>query len=151
MSFSDAQINNLIYSSCLSLDGKDYDSYLKLFSEEMNYRVVAYSPELRREMVWLDHNFTEMKNLFKMLPQHVKLPGTFFRHSVVYQIERIEQTLKATTSLMLMYTDLNGSTKLMAAGRYHDTLSESDGALLIKSREVRLETRDLGPGIQVPI
>lgn len=145
------KVRALIHSSCLTLDQGEYAQYMKLFANPMRYRVVTYSPELRKEMTWLDHDTDEMKHLFKMLPQHVTLPGTFFRHAVVCETHQVEDGWRAVTSLMLTYTDLDGGSRLMAVGRYHDVIKEHDGDLLITEREVRLETRDLGPGLQVPL
>lgn len=151
MSVSETTVQNLIQRSCLTLDNNDYDGYLGLLSDGMRYRVVAYSEELRKEMVWLDHDQGEMKHLFKMLPKHVTLQGSFFRHVVPCSIQLGDQGWRAISSLMLVHTDLDGNSKLMAVGRYHDEFIEQSDQLRLARREVRLETRVLGPGLHVPI
>ncbi|MCC5810118.1 MAG: nuclear transport factor 2 family protein [Ectothiorhodospiraceae bacterium] len=151
MQSSNERINELICRTCLHLDQENFDDYLKLFTEEMNYRVVTFSPELKKDMVWLDHDLSEMKHLFKMLPQHVKMPGKFFRQAAVYTIEKSKQKWNSTTSFLLIYTDLDGQSRVFAAGRYNDEIVEHDQKLLISKREVHLDTRDLAPGIHVPI
>lgn len=151
MSATKGDIQDLVYASCLALDREDYESYMQLFTEDMRYRVVAYSPELRKDMVWLDHDTSEMQHLIKMLPQHVTLKGKFFRHATVYEVEHDDSAWNVLTSLMLTYTGLDGSSNLMAVGHYEDKVTEEDNQLKIDRRTVRLETRDLGPGIQVPL
>ena len=148
---AESEIKDLVFRSCLTLDRRQYNDYLELFSTDMRYRVVTYSPELRKEMVWLDHDLGEMKHLFKMLPQHVTLKGEFFRHATVYEITRSKGNCRVVTSLMLIYTGLDGISQLMAVGYYQDQIREEDGRLFIERRDVQLETRDLGPGLHTPL
>lgn len=143
-------IPGLIYKSCLLLDQDDFKGYLSLYDDEMRYTVETYSPELRKDMVWLDHDRAEMSHLIKMLGQHVRLPGRFSRHANVYAVESREGGWKAVSSFMLHYTNLDGETQLMAVGRYDDEIVVKTKPLLA-SRKVVLQTRDLGPGIHVPI
>lgn len=151
MTATEKQVERVVYLSCIALDAHDYDGYLSLFADELFYRVTTYSPDLRKDMVWLDHDRAEMKHLFKMLPQHVKLNGEFNRHAVVYRVEQKDEIWESVASVMLTYTDLEGSTRLMAVGRYHDMIVPGNSGFVIKGREVRLTTRDLSPGLHVPI
>lgn len=151
MSLPNEKIRSIIYESCLALDEERHDDFLRLFAPDFRYVVRAYSPEIRKEMTWLEADRKEMEHLFQMLPQHVRLQGRFFRHATVYRIVRDESGAQAVTSLTLGYTDPDGVSKLFAVGRYLDEIIDPDGAAKIVRREVRLETRDLSPGVHVPI
>lgn len=147
----ETEIPNLIYKSCLLLDQEDFKGYLTLYDDEMRYAVETYSPELRKDMVWLDHDRGEMNHLIKMLGQHVRMLGRFSRHASVYAVEGSDEKWTAISSLMLHHTNPDGETKLMAVGRYDDEIVVKNKKPLLASRKVVLQTRDLGPGIHVPI
>jgi methanesulfonate monooxygenase small subunit len=152
MKFDREAVRELIFRSCLLLDEERFGEYLDLYADEMRYRVTAFSPELRKDMVWLDLGRTDLKNLFDMLPEHVKPDGTFTRHINVCAIEQAgEQALAVTSSLVVFYTDQQGNTRVLAVGRYNDNVDASSDTPRIRSREVRLETRALGAGSQIPL
>lgn len=150
---SDDDVKAVVYRSCLALDDERFDDYLGLCAPDFQYRVTAYSPELRQEMVWLDHNREQMANLLEGVDNHHRLPGRFTRQANVYLVERDAGNGDATvtTSLVVMYTDVEGVSKVYAVGRYVDTIGVAGDRPLLTSREVRLETRELGPGSHVPM
>ena len=49
-------IEELVYRSCLALDEKDFKGYLDLCDESFRYTISAHSPEIRKDMIWLDHD-----------------------------------------------------------------------------------------------
>ena len=153
MAASDDTVRNLIYRSCLLLDDENYGGYLNLCSSEFTYKIIAYSPEIRKQMTWMEHDRKEMSDLFGMLPKHVRMPGEFTRHANVYMIESEENDKHAlvTTSVIVMYTDLDGVSRVFAVGRYCDTVDVSGEIPLLEVREVRVKTRDLSPGSHIPI
>ena len=55
------------------------------------------------------------------------------------------------SSFQVTHTDLNGISKLFVVGRYTDTLVMNSNHFLLQGRLVKLETRDLGVGLHVPI
>ena len=55
------------------------------------------------------------------------------------------------SSLVVHHTDLDGRTQTLAVGRYNDAVVNLDGSFLLSNREVVLETRDLGIGLDVPL
>ena len=65
-------IEELIYRSCLALDARDYKAFLGLCDEDFKYTIATYSPEIRRDMVWLDHDRKGMETLFGNLPRDRK-------------------------------------------------------------------------------
>ncbi len=47
-------IEELVYRSCLALDDKDFKGYLNLCDGGFRYMITTHSPEIRKDMVWLD-------------------------------------------------------------------------------------------------
>ena len=135
-------VKDVIYQSCLTMDDEKFDEYLALCAEDYQYKVTAYSPELRKEMIWLEQSRTDLMAMFEMLPEHVKPEGRFTRHAQVYRV--------APSALTIYFTNDRGDTKVFAIGRYNDVVDTTGAAPRLKSREVRLETRSLGTGSQIP-
>jgi methanesulfonate monooxygenase small subunit len=149
-----AVVEELIYRSCLSLDERDFDGFLGLCAPDFRYTVQAYAPELRREMIWLDHDRAAMEALFRNLPRHHSDASPLTRHATVYTVTFDAPGTQAgvVTALQVFRTARDGgATSLFAVGKLHDTvrLQEGGGALLVK-RVVRLDTRELGIGSHIP-
>lgn len=149
--YSYESVSKLMHAHSQALESEDFDLHLRMLTDDFRYRVSAYSPELRKEMVWLDHGSEDYRNMIRMLRQHVRVPGRFFRQVVVNAIKQQDDKVGVTSSFVVVYTNPDGESKLFAVGRYHDQLAMIDNDLRLASREVRLETRDLGPGMHVPI
>lgn len=150
----DRVVRDLIYRSCLSLDQGDFTGWLDLCAPEFHYTITAYSPEIRREMVWLDHDREGMEGLFEMLPKHNSDHSPLTRHASVYLVEHdgASSEASAVTSLLVFRTRLDGgTTELFAAAKYFDTVTLENGRALLTSRNVRLDTRDLGIGTHMPL
>ena len=56
MSITSEDVRAFIGRTCLMLDDEDFGSFLKFCTDQFAYRVTTYSPELDKEMVWLDHD-----------------------------------------------------------------------------------------------
>ena len=152
MSVTDDDIKNMLHETFVRLDDEDYDAYLELCAPVFRYRITTYSPDLRKDQVWLDHDREGMAELFGNIQYHVRLPGTFFRHGHVYRIDRNGNGVaKALTSMVVHYTEPVGDSRVFALCRYHDDIDLSSGTPLLASREVRLETRQLGTGSHIPM
>ena len=152
MSVTDDDIKNMLHETFVHLDDEDYGAYLKLCAPAFRYRITTYSPDLRKDQVWLDHDREEMAELFGNIQYHVRMPGTFFRHGHVYRIDRNGTGVaKALTSMVVHYTEPVGDSRVFALCRYHDDIDLSSGTPLLASREVRLETRQLGTGSHIPM
>lgn len=144
-------IEELVYRSCLALDARDYKGFLDLCDEEFRYTVSAYSPEVRKDMVWLDHDRKGMETLFANLPKHNSDHSPITRHATVYTVEMGEGEAKAVSALQVFRTQLDGgATELFAVGRFHDTVKLEGGGAKLARRVVRLETRQLGYGYHIP-
>src|SRR5438094_1919454 len=145
-------IEELIYRSCLALDAKDYTAFLALCDADFHYAITTYSPELRREQVWLDHDRGGMETLFTNLPRHNSDHSPITRHATVYTVQMNgDDAAEVVSALQVFRTQLDGgATELFAVGRFHDTVKFDGGKAKLVKRVVRLETRQLGYGYHVP-
>ena len=152
MRISDDAVRTLVYRSCLALDEEDFAAYLALCAEKMHYRITCYSPEIRKDVILMNHDRAGLAALFESLPDHIKLPGHLMRHASVYEIKRVRNgtVAEATTSFMVIRTDDEGLSGVFAAGRYFDTVDVTRPVPMLTSRMVRLQTRDIGIGTEVP-
>lgn len=142
-------VEELVYRSCLALDTKDYKGFLALCEDEFRYTISTYSPEIRREMVWLDHDRKGMETLFTNLPRHNSDHSPLTRHATVYTVDEKGGSVEVVSALQVFKTELDGgSTELFAVGRFHDTVSLPK--MKLAKRVVRLETRLLGYGYHIP-
>jgi methanesulfonate monooxygenase subunit beta len=146
-------IEELVYKSCLLLDDKDYKGYLDLCDAEFRYTITTHSPEIRKDMTWLDHDRKGMETLFTQLPRHNSDHSPLTRHATVYSVAVDEAASAADviTALQVFRTELDGgATSLYAVGRYLDHISLVNGTAKLARRVVRLDTRMLGIGYHVP-
>ena len=146
-------IEELVYRSCLALDAGDFKAYIALTDDGFRYTVTAYSPEIRKEMIWLDHDKAEMQLLFNNLPRHNSDHSPLARHAHVYTVETTPDGKSASvvSTLQIYKTTLDGgATELFAIGRYLDTVSLEGESPKLSKRIVRLETRQFGFGYHVP-
>jgi methanesulfonate monooxygenase small subunit len=142
-------VEELVYRSCLALDTKDYQAFLALCDEDFRYTISTYSPEIRREMVWLDHDRKGMETLFTNLPRHNSDHSPLTRHATVYTVDVESSNASVVSALQVFKTELDGgATQLFAVGRFHDTVNLQK--MKLARRVVRLETRLLGYGYHIP-
>ncbi len=150
----DHQIRDLIYRGCLLLDAGDFKGWLDLCTPELRYTISTYSPEIRRDQVWLEHDHEGMAGLIRMLPKHNSDQTPLARHASVYTVEHdaAAREARTVTSVTIYATALDGGeTTLFALARYHDVVDLSGAWPRLKRRVVRLETRSLGIGKHWPL
>jgi methanesulfonate monooxygenase small subunit len=146
-------VEELIYRSCLLLDEKDFKGYLDLCDEEFRYTIATHSPEIRRDMIWLDHDKNGMTTLLTQLPRHNSDHSPLTRHATVYtvRVDAAGQQGDVVSALQVFRTALEGgATELFAVGKYLDTVKFDGGKLLLLRRVVKLDTRMLGIGYHIP-
>lgn len=146
---------DLIYTGVSFLDERNWDGWLQLTQPDFHYRIGAYSPEIRKEMVWLDHDREGLRALFGLLDKHHVDHSVWFRQAILQRVtQESEDTLHALTQVAIYQTvvDTNdvhaesGSTRLFAVARYRDRIQWGDGGWLLADRHVQLDTRQLGMG-----
>ena len=144
-------IEELIYRSCLALDAREYKAFLGMCENDFRYTIATYSPEIRRDMVWLDHDRKGMETLFGNLPKHNSDHSPLTRHVTVYTVEIDGDVANVVSALQVFRTLLDGgATELFAVGRFHDTVKLDGADAKLARRLVKLETRLLGYGYHVP-
>jgi methanesulfonate monooxygenase subunit beta len=146
---------DLIYTGACFLDERNWDAWLSLATPDFHYRIGAYSPEIRKEMTWLEHDREGLRALFALLGKHHADHALWFRQATLQRVtQESEDTLRAVTQFVIFHTAVDigdvhvesGSTKLFAVGRYYDQINWFDGRWLLADRYVQLDTRQLGIG-----
>jgi len=148
-----AHVEELVYRSVLLLDDRDFEGFLGLCTPDFRYAVQAYAPEIRREMVWLDHDRPAIEALFRNLPRHHSDPSPLTRHATVYTVtfDASGASAEVVSAFQVFRTALDGgATSLFAVGKLRDSVRIVDGRPLLAARIVRLDTRQLGIGSHIP-
>lgn len=146
-------VEELIYRSCLLLDEGNFSGYLDLCADQFRYTITTYSPEIRRDMVWLDHDKNGMATLLNQLPRHNSDHSPITRHATVYTVSYQPEKRHAdvVSALQVFKTALEGGvTELFAVGKYVDTVQVNGGQPRLVRRVVKLDTRMLGIGYHIP-
>lgn len=144
-------IEELIYRSCLALDDRDYKGFLALCDDDFRYTIATYSPEIRRDMVWLDHDRSGIDTLLTNLPRHNSDHSPITRHATVYTVDVAGDTATVVSALQVFRTQLDGgASELFAVGRLNDTVKLNGSGPKLARRVVKLDTRLLGYGYHVP-
>jgi methanesulfonate monooxygenase small subunit len=153
MSNARTMVEELVYRSCMLLDEKDFKGYLDLCDPQFRYTITAYSPEIKKEMTWLEQDKAGMQTLFNNLPRHNSDHSPLTRHVTVYTVtvDDAKKEAQVVSSLQVFKTSLDGGiTELFGVGKLYDTVRlDGDGARLLR-RNVRLDTRMLGIGYHIP-
>jgi methanesulfonate monooxygenase small subunit len=146
-------IEEVVYRSCLALDEKNFKAYLDLCDSAFHYTITAHSPEIRKDMVWLDHDKAGMQLLFTNLPRHNSEHSPLTRHATVYtvDVDAAARQAAVVSALQVFKTSLDGgATELFAVGRYVDVIKLDNAAPLLLKRVVKLDTRQFGFGYHIP-
>src|SRR5260221_4632558 len=115
-------IEELIYRSCLALDARDFKSFLELCDAQFRYTITTHSPEIRRDMVWLDHDRKGMETLFTNLPRHNSDHSPITRHATGYTVDVNGAAADVVSALQGFRTQLDGgATEPFAVRPLHDT------------------------------
>lgn len=137
----------------MALDDKQFSAYLELCDPAYHYKITAYSPEIRKDMTWLEHDKAGMQALFANLPKHNSDQSPLTRHVTVYTVKEdaAAQQAQVISALQVFKTSLDGgATELFAVGKLHDQIGLTDAGPKLLAREVRLQTRMLGFGYHIP-
>jgi methanesulfonate monooxygenase subunit beta len=156
-----ASVRDTIYRACMLLDDEHFAEWLTLCDSSFRYQIKTYSPEIRKEMTWLEHDFSGLKSMIEMLPKHNTDHGRLTRHATVYAVDvdeaRGEAT--ATTAFSCYRTMLDGinshldagDSQLFVIGKYLDRLRLGEAGPRFVERTVFLDTRRLDKGSHYPV
>jgi methanesulfonate monooxygenase small subunit len=147
------EVSEFLYRTCLKLDARNFKDWLDECAQDFRYAIRAFSPEIRKDMTFLDLDFEGLTTLVKHLPRHNTDQSAFTRHMSVYTVEfDSEREARAVSSVVVYRTELDGgTTRIFALARYYDKLRLTPEGWRFVSREVRLETRNLGIGTHYPL
>src|SRR4051794_2006824 len=115
-------IHELVYTSCMLLDEKNFAGFLGVCDPAFHYAITTYSPEIRKNMTWLEHDKAGMKTLFDNLPKHNSDHSPITRHVTVYTVavDAGGKEAKVVSGLQVFRTSLDGgATELFAVGKLH--------------------------------
>ena len=159
----DAQslVRDTIYRSTMMLDRQDWDGWLAQCGDEFQYAIRSWSPEINKDMTYLELDRNGMANLIKLLPKHNTDHSPLTRHTSVYAVDVDEagRTAKAVSSVIVYQTLLDGinshvdagESRLFLVGKYNDTFKIENNKAAFSSRELRIENRRLDKGSHWPI
>ena len=149
-------VKDTIYRSCLFLDDENWNDFLELCDQTFHYTIKAYSPEIRRDMMYFSGNKKELEVMTGILPMHNTDHSPLKRHATVYtvDVEKDGESATAVTSLVVyqsMYDGINshidaGENHLFLIGKYIDKFRMDGDIARLIDREVRLDTRRLDKG-----
>jgi methanesulfonate monooxygenase subunit beta len=141
-----------IYRAALLLDDRNFEGFLALCAPDFRYAIEAFSPEIRRPMVWLDHDRAGLERLFQNLPRHNSDHAPLTRHVTVYTVTPdADGTARVVSGLQVFRTALDGgATSLFAVGKLHDLVTLRGSDVRLTRRRVVLDTRLLGIGSHIP-
>ena len=154
-------IHELVYRSCLYMNDESWKDYLALCDpQSFRYRVMNYSPEIRKEQCWADRDFKAMKAGFDLLPRHNSDRSKLTRQVSIYTVDYDAQAREANvvSALTVYRTALDGGmsyiesgqTSLYAVGLYKDRIRVNGEAPKLLERVVQLDTRQLDVGTHKP-
>jgi methanesulfonate monooxygenase small subunit len=155
------KIKSLIYKTCLYQDDCEWENWLDFCSEDFNYYIRAYSPEIQKDMEYMGGPKEYMESITGQLRKHNIDDSPLKRHGVVYRVDVADDNKSATavTSLTVFQTLLggnsshvdSGTTRIFLVGRYNDKFVIDGDDVKFIEREVRLDTRRLDKGTHWPI
>ena len=153
-------VQRVVYQSCLYLNDEAWKEFLGLCDPSFNYRVVAYTPEIRREQCWADRSYKTMKANFDLMPRHNTDRSKLTRQVQVYTVDwdAAAREARVVSSLTIYRTQLDGinsylesgQTSLYAVGLYKDRVKFVDDEPRLIERVIQLDTRQLDVGTHKP-
>jgi methanesulfonate monooxygenase small subunit len=152
--FGERDIERVVYTASVRLDAKDFVGWLDLCAADFTYSIRTFSHEIRKTMVWLEHDHDGMATMIRQLPRHNTDQSNFTRHTTVYTIAPAETggSVEVVSAVTIYRTELDGGdTKLFAVGKYHDTLIREERGWAFRARTLQLDTRNLGIGTHYPL
>lgn len=153
-------VRDAVYRSCILLDDEKWSDWLKLCDENFEYEIGAWSPEIKKDMIYFSGNRDYLQSMTDMLDKHNTDHSPLRRHATVYTIDENEDGTLDVVSSLAVYQNLldginshidAGESHLFIIGRYLDKMKIVDGKAVFLSRKVALDTRRLDKGSHWPI
>ena len=145
------RIRALVSRTARFLDAAVYDQFLDLFTDDGRYRIEAMSAELGKQMTWMDLDRSELSALFKEYPDHVVDKATRLHLVTTDEVEIADDSGTALSTFAVFRTDQHGASALYAVGRYEDAFVRLGQTWKLRSRKVRVETRQFTVPTPLPL
>ena len=156
-----AVVTDAIYRATIALDDQQWNAWLALCTDDFHYAIKSFSPEINKDMTYLEHDRLGMKSLLDLLPKHNTDHSPLRRHTSVYTVD-VSPDGKAATAVssFVVYQNMldgvnshidAGESRLFLVGKYYDTLRLENGHARFVERIVRLDNRRLDKGSHWPI
>ena len=154
-------VRDTIYRATLFLDDQKWEEWLALCDDSFQYAIKSFSPEINRDMTYLQSTRKDMEGMVRLLPKHNTDHSPLKRHTSVYTVDVGSdlKSAKAVSSFVVFQNLLDGEnshidageSRLYLVGRYIDEFKIDGGAARFVKREVRLENRRFDKGSHWPI
>jgi methanesulfonate monooxygenase small subunit len=154
-------VRDTIYRATLLLDDQKWNEWLDLCDDSFHYAIKSFSPEINRDMTYLQGSRKELATMVKLLPKHNTDHSPLTRHTTVYTVDVANDAESASAiSSFVVYQHMldgvnshidAGESRLFLVGRYIDTFKIADDKARFIKRVVRLENRRLDKGSHWPI
>src|SRR6516225_8934403 len=90
------KVRDTIYRATMMLDDQRWDEWLDLCHGDFHYAIKSFSPEIRKDMIYLQCTRSEMEHLVRLLPKHNTDHSPLRRHTSVYTVDLAEDGRSAT-------------------------------------------------------
>jgi 3-phenylpropionate/cinnamic acid dioxygenase small subunit len=145
------RIRALVARTAQLLDDGRYEEFLQLFTDDGTYSMQAVSAELGKEVTWMALDRSELSQLFKEYPEHVVDTASRLHLVTTAGIELGDGAANAVSTFAVYRTDLHGASALYAVGRYEDDFVLRGEVWKLRSRRVRLQTRQFTVPTPLPL
>jgi methanesulfonate monooxygenase subunit beta len=146
-------VEELVYRTALCMDACDFPGFLALCDSKLHYLITAFSPEIRKDMTWFEHDRAGMEQMFNTLPKHNSDRARLSRHLSVYTVSfSADGTAADVVSVMQVFrTTLDGgASEMFAIGKVYDKVVIGDQGARLLERHIKLDTRMFGIGFHIP-
>ena len=123
-------VRTTIYRATILLDDQKWEDWLALCDDSFHYAIKSFSPEINRDMIYLQGSRKDMSTMTKLLPKHNTDHSPLRRHTSVYTVDLAEdaKTAKAVSSVVIYQNLLDGvnshidagESRLFLVGKYYD-------------------------------
>ena len=154
-------VRDAIYRATIYLDEGKWEQWLGLCDDGFEYAIRSFSPEINKDMTYLQHNRKGLETMVRLLPKHNTDHSGLRRHTSVYTVDvGADGTSARAVSSFVVFQNLldgenshidAGESRLYILGRYIDEFKIDGGTAKFVKREVRLDNRRFDKGTHYPI
>ncbi|KWT95797.1 hypothetical protein WDL1CHR_03384 [Variovorax sp. WDL1] len=146
---------DLVCDACLRLNSGDWTGFLALCDPSaFSYSIINYSPEIKRLQCWMKQDYAGLGKVLDLLPRHNSDRAHLTRHVMPCRVTPTDAGFEVISHMTVFRTEWDaedshlqsGATSLYVVGTYVDQVLSASGRMLLASRVVDLDTRQVGIG-----